>query len=85
MVRDVRETPPRPNNVWWKSHPPIDLMEMEMATLSDEEVQPGTLDLILTEQRKTNELLLTLIEALSEDQGIDEDQQPVRHLDGTLA
>lgn len=37
------------------------------------------------QQMKTNELLLTLIEALSEDQGIDEDQQPVRHLDGTLA
>ena len=31
------------------------------------------------------EHLMTLIEALSEDQGIDEDQQPVRHLDGTLA
>tara|TARA_R110000751_G_scaffold136927_3_gene240000 strand:- start:786 stop:929 length:144 start_codon:yes stop_codon:yes gene_type:complete len=40
---------------------------------------------MIEEQRKTNELLLTLIEALSEDQGIDEDQQPVRHLDGTLA
>ncbi len=39
----------------------------------------------LIEQRKTNELLMTLIEALSEDQDIDEDQQPVRHLDGTLA
>ena len=39
----------------------------------------------LEQQRKTNELLLTLIEALGEDQGVDEDQQPIRHLDGTLA
>lgn len=39
----------------------------------------------LIEQRKNNELLLTLIEALSEDQGVDEDQQPVMYMDGTKA
>lgn len=38
----------------------------------------------LSEQRKTNELLLMLIEALAEDQGVDDEEgQPARHLDGT--
>ena len=39
----------------------------------------------LEAQRNTYELLLTLIEALGEDQGVDEDSIPAFHLDGTPA
>lgn len=42
------------------------------------------LALILAEQRQTNQLLLLLIEALSEEGG-DEDQGPQTYLDGTPA
>ena len=38
---------------------------------------------ILEEQRKTNELLLMLIEAMGQDEG-EPDQAPVTYLDGSL-
>ena len=42
-----------------------------------------TLRAILEEQRKTNELLVLLIDALADEQ--DEDAPPARYLDGTPA
>lgn len=39
---------------------------------------------ILEEQKKTNALLLMLIEAMGEEQGMDEDRDPVTYMDGSL-
>tara|TARA_R110001606_G_scaffold68797_1_gene157154 strand:+ start:3701 stop:3847 length:147 start_codon:yes stop_codon:yes gene_type:complete len=38
---------------------------------------------MIEEQRKTNELLLTLIEALGEEESEDPDAQPETYMDGT--
>ncbi len=42
------------------------------------------LEAILQEQRKTNELLLTLIEALGDEVGDDPGEVPARFMDGIL-
>lgn len=38
---------------------------------------------MLAEQRKTNQLLMMLIDALSEDDELDEEGEPITYLDGT--
>lgn len=38
---------------------------------------------MLAEQRKTNQLLMMLIDALSEDEELDEEGEPLTYLDGT--
>ena len=83
MVKPVVDTPPRPN----RSIDPLDARRSRNGTAEPGEARPDleVMCLLLEEQRKTNELLLTLIEALAEDQGVDEDMEPARHLDGTLA
>ena len=45
--------------------------------------QADTLSLILEEQRRTNELLLALVEGMAEQEEQDPDAEPEFHLDGT--
>jgi len=47
------------------------------------EKQADTLTLILEEQRRTNELLLALVEGMAEQEEPDPDAEPEFHLDGT--
>lgn len=70
------------------SSPLAEKMGMQLA-ICDEGMDIGiasdlapTLNRLLEEQRKTNQLLLMLIEAMGEEGG-DEDQEPTRYIDGT--
>lgn len=67
MVAATRDAPPRPHD------PVIPLARP---------AQPDVMTQILHEQRKTNELLVMLIEALSESED-DPDAEPMTYMDGS--